>query len=236
MKIITWNCNMAFRKKASSVLEMNPDILVIPECENRERLLFPPNAKKPNSVFWAGVNPHKGIGIFAYNNYRFKLDKSYTEDIRYVIPLKITAPGIKLNLLAIWANNPKDPDGCYVEQVWKGIQHYKKLLKKKNTILAGDFNSNKIWDAEHRKWSHSSVVEELGKKGITSAYHHHFKEDHGAEKGSTLYMYRHANKPYHIDYCFLSADLMRKIRTVEIGLFDIWIKYSDHLPLIIHLD
>lgn len=227
---------MAFRKKAFHVLEINPDILIVPECENPEKLIFPVNTKQPNSIFWAGTNPHKGIGIFAYNNFSFKVDKNYIEDIKYFIPLKVSAPGIEFNLLAIWANNPKDPDGRYVEQVWKGIQHYKKLIKRSNTILAGDFNSNKIWDADHRKWSHSSVVNELGKYGISSAYHHHFCEYHGMEKGNTLYMYRHINKPYHIDYCFLSEDYIKKIKSVEIGEFDKWIKHSDHLPLIVDIN
>jgi exodeoxyribonuclease III len=36
MKIITWNCNMAYRKKADFILEENPDILIVSECENKE--------------------------------------------------------------------------------------------------------------------------------------------------------------------------------------------------------
>jgi exonuclease III len=36
MKIITWNCNMAFRKKADWILQYEPDILIIPECEHPE--------------------------------------------------------------------------------------------------------------------------------------------------------------------------------------------------------
>ena len=30
MKIITWNCNMAFRKKAALILKHKPDILIVP--------------------------------------------------------------------------------------------------------------------------------------------------------------------------------------------------------------
>ncbi|HQD10259.1 MAG TPA: hypothetical protein PLQ65_11385, partial [Flavihumibacter sp.] len=40
MKIITWNCNMAFRKKADLMLAQQPDILVVPECEHPDKHVF----------------------------------------------------------------------------------------------------------------------------------------------------------------------------------------------------
>lgn len=227
---------MAFRKKAASIIELNPDILVVPECENREKLLLPKWEKQPESILWTGLNPNKGLGVFTFNNYKIIQEEYYADDIKYVVPVKVKAPNSIFSLLAIWANNPKDKDGCYVEQVWKGIQLYNKLIKKTKTIIAGDFNSNKIWDSQHRKWSHTSVVNELGKKGITSAYHSHFQEEHGLEKVNTLYLHRHTNKPYHIDYCFLSSDLTQKLKSVSVGNFDTWIKHSDHMPLIIDIE
>ncbi len=46
-------------------------------------------------------------------------------------------------------------------------------------------------------------------------------------------MYRHKSKPYHIDYCFVSTDMLDRLQSVDIGDFDFWIKYSDHVPLIV---
>ena len=45
-------------------------------------------------------------------------------------------------------------------------------------------------------------------------------------------MYRHKDKPYHIDYSFVSADMAEKINSVEIGDYDFWTQYSDHVPVI----
>jgi exodeoxyribonuclease-3 len=76
----------------------------------------------------------------------------------------------------------------------------------------------------------------LEDKGIYSSYHLHHKQTQGEEKQPTLYMYRHKDKPYHVDYCFVSADMADKIQSVEIGNFDFWIKYSDHVPVIVTFD
>ena len=56
MKIITWNCNMAFRKKAGHILAHKPDILVVPECEHPDKLKFNDDVQKPTDILWFGEN------------------------------------------------------------------------------------------------------------------------------------------------------------------------------------
>jgi len=46
-------------------------------------------------------------------------------------------------------------------------------------------------------------------------------------------MYRHKDKPYHIDYCFVSGDMIEKLKSVEIGDFDYWTRFSDHVPVMV---
>jgi hypothetical protein len=48
-------------------------------------------------------------------------------------------------------------------------------------------------------------------------------------------MYRHKDKPYHIDYCFLSKNLAENLHSVEVGDFDTW-TISDHVPVIVTLN
>jgi exonuclease III len=101
-------------------------------------------------------------------------------------------------------------------------------------MLIGDFNSNTIWDyKKHRLVSHAGVVKQLGNKGIFSTYHFHHKQTQGTEEHPTFYMYRHKGKPYHIDYCFVSTDMLEKLQSVDIGEYDFWAKYSDHVPMIV---
>ena len=233
MKIITWNCNMAFRKKADLILVHKPDIVIIPECEHPDKLKFKDGTPEPADRLWFGTNLNKGLGIFSYSKYRFQVHETHNPELRMIIPITVTGGETDFTLFAIWAYNPTDPDGTYVEQIWKAIDHYEDHLTNKQVILIGDFNSNTIWDKKRRAGNHSNVVKRLEEKRIYSCYHLHHKQVQGKEQHPTLYMYRHKDKPYHIDYCFVSKEMAEKINSVEIGDYDFWTQYSDHVPVIV---
>jgi len=224
---------MVYRRKANLMLAHKPDIVVIPECEHPDKLKFDPGTPLPTDVFWFGNNQHKGLGVFSYTNYKFKLDERHRSEFRTILPLIVTNKKHEFTLFAIWANNPDDRGYQYVGQIWKAINFYASLLKNKRTILVGDFNSNTIWDKPRREGNHSTVVEFLANKGIHSTYHKFFNQLQGNEKHDTLFMYRHKDKSYHIDYCFASNDLIQKLSQVEVGKHKDWCKHSDHTPLIV---
>ena len=111
MKIITWNCNMAFRKKAGHILAYKPDILVVPECEHPDKLKFSDDVPKPIDMLWFGENKNKGLGIFSYSHFKFKLIKTHNPEFKMIVPIAVTGSNYKFTLYAVWANNPADPDG-----------------------------------------------------------------------------------------------------------------------------
>jgi exodeoxyribonuclease-3 len=233
MKIITWNCNMAFRNKADFILAYKPDILIVPECEHPDKLLFKDDTPKPTTVLWFGENRNKGLGVFSYSDFRFKVLKAHNDDLKMIVPIKVSGGQFDFTLFAIWANNPDDPDGQYITQIWKAIHQYEKRITSKRTILAGDFNSNTIWDRPRREGNHSTVVKWLEKKKIHSAYHKHFNQSQGSEQHPTFYLYKRKDKPYHIDYCFASSDMLEYLESVEVGKHEFWAKYSDHVPMMV---
>ncbi len=236
MRLISWNCQGAFRKKASHILAYNPDILVIQECEHPNQLEFEPSSKKPTSSYWYGDHKHKGICIYTFNYYTCELYPTFNPAFRYVLPFKVTGHGQTLTLFAIWAmNNKENRAARYIGQVWLAINYYSELLDNK-TILIGDFNSNKIWDYKSRIGDHSDVVNRLTDKNIHSIYHRYFGLDHGEETHPTFFLQRNFKKPYHIDYCFASNKLLDKIKKVEIGTYESWHLYSDHTPLMVDFD
>lgn len=115
--------------------------------------------------------------------------------------------------------------------MWKYLQLHKEKLKDKKVIIAGDFNSNAIWDKWDRWWNHSDVVNELEEIGIKSLYHHITNEEQGKETKPTFYLQRKLEKPYHIDYVFVSNHFINQNIKIELGNFDDWLENSDHMPV-----
>jgi exodeoxyribonuclease-3 len=103
-------------------------------------------------------------------------------------------------------------------------------------VLAGDLNSNKIWDAERLVGNHSDVVKILAERGLVSGYHEFFGEAQGAESRPTIYFYRHADRPFHIDYIFIPREWAPRLKAVDIGGYERWSKLSDHCPVTVDIE
>lgn len=230
LRIATWNCNMAFRKKAEAILKYRPQILIVPECEHPDRLHFSAGVPQPKDLAWVGENRNKGLGIFSYGKHRFTA-LPHNPDIKLILPVAVTGGDVDFTLLAVWANHPTDKGFVYVGQVWKAIRHYESLLALGPLILSGDLNSNTVFDKPKREGNHTTVVERLSAYGVRSCYHQHFNQQQGTEKHPTHYLYRHRNKPYHLDYCFASKHFT--IQKVTVGRHAYWSRYSDHVPLVV---
>lgn len=222
---------MVYRKKAHIILAQKPDILIVPECEHLDKLKYKTEIKLPTDSLWFGNNLNKGLGIFSYGEYKFKLLDVHNPEIKTIIPILVTGGEADFILFAIWAFNNEDVNYNYIGQVWKAIHYYESLLKTEKVILVGDFNSNVIWDKLHRKSNHSDVVAKLSELNIFSAYHFYLNQIPGKEVHPTFFLYRHKDKPYHIDYCFASKNFIDKIESVEVGKYEDWVTHSDHKPL-----
>jgi hypothetical protein len=148
MRIVAWNCNMALDRKVDVLLDLAPDIAIVCECAEPERLrLRSRSSWIQGEPVWIGRNPHKGLAVFAFNGYAVRLAESYHPALRYIAPVHIGGP-TECNLLAVWAQNAS-AGGIRKHQLGplrRALSRYKGFLGERPAVIAGDLNSNTIWD------------------------------------------------------------------------------------------
>lgn len=231
MRIVTWNCGGALRRKWHLLEPLHADVMVIQECEDPGRAKDPAYAEWADRCVWVGPTKNKGIGVFVRQGVTVQplvLDLG---------PLELFLPCLlngELPLLAVWTRQANSPTFGYIGQLWKFLQLHRDFLMHPKALLVGDLNSNARWDVWDRWWNHSDVVRDLAGCGLRSAYHDHHGVPQGAESHATFYLQRNRQKAYHIDYVF-AADKWAT-RSAELGCPEVWLQYSDHMPLVVDLE
>ena len=226
MRIVSWNCNLSLAKKLDSLLELDPNVAVIQECER--------DLKVPEGYYyiWSGNNPRKGLGVLT-KNVKAVLEPSWRKEWTYFLPISI--PEKNLRLIATWAYNHRAVR-FGTEYVGSSLEVIKELLEWIScgrSLVVGDFNNSIIWDKVNGKFNFADINLTLNSLGLKSAYHHLTKDSYGAELSSTFYHTKNSEKGYHIDYCFVHDSL--EIASVEIPEYENWKSKSDHVPVILDL-
>lgn len=226
MKIISWNCNGAFRKKFERISAFNADIYIIQECEDPKQTRHQEYREWGQNHLWIGDSKNRGLGIFAQSDINLEpleWSNNYRDhSVKYFLPCLVNRD---FQLLGVWTHRNKSPNFGYMGQFWKYLKTNLHLFQK--IIIAGDFNSNAIWDQWDRWWNHSDVVKILGQRQINSVYHEEMHEAQGEESTPTFFLQKNAEKPYHIDYFFKSPHF--ETRSFKIGQYEDWIDICDHV-------
>lgn len=244
MKIVTWNCNGALRKKTHELDTLDADVYVVQECED-PALSTDFLRDWAGSYLWVGTSKNKGLGVFPKKGNTVKLAEWFgtfkqpgvinsnsstswsTADLKLFVPFTLNED---FQFLGVWTKAEGADVFSYIGQLWKYLQIHRDQLRRERTILLGDLNSNSIWDKPDRWWNHSDVVEELRAIGLQSTYHRQTGEVQGQESQPTFFLHRNAEKAYHIDYVFVSDDLLDQAR-IDIGDPSAWLNSSDHMPV-----
>ena len=228
MKIRTWNCARGFAKKAARIFSGSPDIVVIQECSKKSTEVLVPEGYVGQ---WAGDNLNIGLGVFHKRGWQLRpLAESKEMNPKWIVPFEVSGPE-NFTLIAVWACEVKsNKRESYVGQIHRGLEEHPEWFGNGPTIMAGDFNSNAVFDKNRRERNHTSMVGELKNRGLVSAYHAFNKEEHGCETELTFYLNRKVAKSFHLDYIFM-PDIWRKGMRFEVGRHSDWLSYSDHCPL-----
>jgi exonuclease III len=230
MRIVSWNCNGALRKKLGALCTLDADIYVVQECEDPARSTDANYKDWAANYLWLGPTKNKGLAVFAKPEISLKQVDLDAGPLELFLPCIVNGDTA---LLAAWTRQGVNRDYRYIGQLWQYLQIHAGFLNSDKAILIGDLNSNKQWD-DKRTWNHSEVVRGLRAQGLESGYHHLLNEDQGQETRPTFLMHRKLEKPYHIDYAFLSQALLPNAK-LEIGGIDTWLEHSDHMPVVVDI-
>lgn len=191
-----------------------------------------PASSRNYTGVWVGSNLHKGLAAFVRKPLSPRLVCKPKQ--KWVAVLDIEGLKRPVRLIAVWACKVGDKK-CdnYIGQVYKAFSENPSWFSVPETIVAGDFNSNTIWDQARPFGNHTAVVRLLEERSIVSAYHMFYGEQQGEETRHTLYFRKDRQNPFHIDYVFLPDTLAKRVKNVSIGTHAKWAALSDHRPIVV---
>jgi len=227
MRLVTWNCCKGrYEKKAPRALALAPDVMAVQECA-RPR-------EDAGACAWTGENPNQGMAVVTSAAFTATPLPPLPDVPHHHLPYQVRGPADFL-LISVWAmKNPAHP---YVRGVFRAMQMYADAITAQPTVVMGDFNSNAIWDHQHRRSSsHSDLVALMADLGLVSAYHVHHAEPQGGESRPTYYHTWNRAIGFHLDYCFIPRQWAPHLADVQVGGYDEWADASDHRPLIVDVD
>ena len=228
-------------EKAASLTGLEANITIVPECSRRDAHTYAEATAQ--SVIWRDGNENsadgpgretKGLAVFA-NSHELSLASTYADDFKVILPIELTGRD-QFHLLAIWTKVDRGgAEWSYAGILCRAIERYSAFLTDADSLVVGDFNSNKIFDGK-RTLNHSEIDRRLTRLGLTSAYHAYHSESQGEETRPTHYFLRKREKPFHIDHCYIPKAWLPRLRSVSVGEYSDWVPLSDHVPLVVDLD
>jgi hypothetical protein len=228
---------MGLDGKYKALLALAPDIAIVPESAHPEILARKAPGFRTTTVLWHGENSNKGLSVFTFGDYKATLAKEFSPNLHWILPLRIDGPS-RFNLLAVWAKHPSADKGrmSYRGPVLEALDYYKNFLSEVESVIAGDFNNNVIWDKSGKAINHANTVQTLKlRHAMVSAYHRRHSCAQGRERHPTLYWQHNPGKPYHVDHCFVPEDWAGENLKVAVGAADAWLPLSDHAPMVIEV-
>ena len=196
MRLVSWNCCKGPLSRKLAVLDaLGVDVAIVSECPQTDGLAGWSHA-------WCGLSPNQGLAILAREPYSLVPLPPAPDAAPFALPVKVLGP-LSFGVLGVWTQK----EARYVEGLRSVLEAYRGLLNDGPSVLAGDLNSNSIWDSEHRPYCHSDFVAEMESQGLASSYHSFFHEPQGGETRATHHGRWSPATPFHIDPVLFTTKL-----------------------------
>lgn len=233
MKLISWNCcnGIADSVKAEYLLNLNPDIAVLPELREKDISLL-----KPSSYVWTTNNLEnsspKGLGVLGFNGTKIE-ELPRDEEMEIYLPLFIEQGTKQFNLLAVWnfywaAKQGRFKGNKETPVEYAALQHYQDFFTDP-CIIAGDWNLGPTF----AQVDYFKILDLLYSLKIKNLYNEFHKIPLGKETHQTFRPARGSNR-HILDHLFGSASILEATKEIQVDAFDNVIR-SDHAPLILEI-
>lgn len=201
------------------------DIFVIQECEDPYFYEDEDYKRLFINGFRIGSRS-KGLAVIARDGITLRrLCWHEVGDMSFA-PVKVDE---SFTIVPIWTH------GKYVEEIHDFLDlNFSKYDER--TIMLGDYNSSVIFDKEHRKRSHTMLIERMAEIGHRPIYHFINEEKQGEESIPTLYFRRKKAESFHIDHAFADHRFVRSMEIAPLNTHDSWLTLSDHMPMKVEVD
>jgi hypothetical protein len=226
VRIVTWNCNGAFRHKFERIAALGADVAVIQECED-PALSSAAYRDWAGAYAWAGSTPSKGVGVFVKPGLRVKPLGWEDHGFRQFLPVRIG----RMTMLAVWTRQAAASNMSYIGQFWHigsttrpGSAEARSYAGTSTATASGTgraapgtiANASRCWG---RPGSGASITRRAARRA--------------RETRPTFYLHRNLEKPYHLDYIFAHRRALPPAwRGLSVGDPREWLDASDHMPVI----
>jgi exodeoxyribonuclease-3 len=226
---------MRFHEKVGLLLQLAPDVAIVPECARPEVLLRREARLGAGAMAWAGTNPRKGIAVLTFGAWHIEPASRTEEDLGTILALRIEGDAV-FHLVAVWNSPVRRVAGRRPLRLAAALETLVPFLSGGPAILAGDFNRALLRRRKDGARVPSKLARRIEAMGLASAYHTARGVRPGEEPEPTLFMNRGRSWSRHVDYCFLDKRTLAALRRVEVGPAIPWILASDHVPLAVEID
>jgi len=232
MRLITWNCQMAFDKKRSVIDSLSPHVAVIQEISRSAQLLAEPNV----SSLWRtpGKSESKGLAVLGFGGWTVE-PLPAPVDLPWILPCSVHQPDGRhwANLLAVWTHKSKgDSRPAYAEQFHRAIDVWAEIISASPTLMVGDLNAS--LQGLSREGQEESL-RRIAALDLVSAYHSAMNVDHGSEPDMTLKWVGPGKRTYfyHCDFIFAPRGMTSGLAASVHPLFLLHDDHvSDHQPVV----
>jgi hypothetical protein len=223
LRLVSWNANYNRHRRslddsAALLADFGADILIL--CESGR-----PAADSRLSACYVGGVP--GLGVVARPGLRLEPHPENDAAPDLLACYRVSGDAC-FDLVAVWPVHRPD-EFTYHEILMAALDHYSDVLSGGRAVMMGDFNSSTKVRSQAR--THQRFVTAAAQLGLASVYHANSGEAHGVESVSTYLHSSGTDCRFHIDYCFVSQELLAA-SALAIPDDQSWMALSDHYPLV----